>query len=312
MAVIEIDKIGVIGYITKDIIKKKFYGTVEEKVGGKSYYCSLALANLGVQAVVFNKVGMDDFDLLDNLKHENIELVNFISDRTPEFENVFLDRDLEEREYKAVNDSFVYSVDILEEHIAKLKECKYVHLALGKNNEIPLDSVRYLRNNLSNSMISLDVEHLLFENVDGSLESYLNPDLSGIIENVDILQVSRRHLSDIADNLNIAYAGDICDMAESLSERGPQTVIVTQGYRGSIINSAGKFYHIEPSYVEDIVDTTGAGDTHIACFLHGMMIYGDDVKLAGNYAAYLTAKKIENGGPLPAGDYSSSFSRKMT
>ncbi|MCK4926857.1 MAG: hypothetical protein KAS11_00180 [Candidatus Aenigmarchaeota archaeon] len=296
---IEIDKIGVIGYITRDKVIKEFYSTLDEKIGGKSFYCGLALANLGVPTVVFNKVGMDDFDLLDNLKHENIDLVNFMSNRTPVFENFFLDRDLEERDYKAVNDSFVYSVDILDKHISKLKGCSYVHLAPGKNNEIPLDSVRYLRNNLSNSMISLDVEHLLFENVDGSLESYLNPDLSGIIENVDILQVSRRHLSDIADNLNIAYAGDICGMAESLSEHGPQTVIVTQGSMGSIIYSDKRFYHIEPYYV-DVVDTTGAGDTHIAGFLHGMLATGGDVKLSGMHAGYVAAKKIENGGPLPA------------
>jgi len=309
--VVIIDQIGVIGYITKDIIKKKFYGTVEEKVGGKSYYCGLALANLGVPTVVFNKVGEDDLDLLDNLRHKNIELVNFISDRTPEFENVFVDRDLDEREYKAVNDSFVYSVDLLKEHIAKLKGCKYVHLAPGKNNEIPLDSVGFLRDNLDKSMISLDVEHLLFENIDGSLEPYINPDISGILVYVDILQVCRRRLSDIADNLNIAYAGDISGMAESLSKRGPQTVIITQGSMGSIIYSTGEFYYIEPFYVENIVDTTGAGDTHIAGFLHGMLMTGGDVELSGRYAGYVAAKKIENGGPLPVGDYSSSFSRKM-
>jgi len=188
--------------------------------------------------------------------------------------------------------------------------CRYVHLAPGKNNAIPLDSVEYLRKNLD-AKLSLDVEHLLFENVDGSLESYINPDLSEIIENVDILQISREHLSDIADNLNIAYAGDICGMAESLSEYGPQTVIVTQGSMGSVIYSSGKFYHIEPFYVENIVDATGAGDTHIAGFLHGMLATDGNVKLSGRYAGYVAAKKIENGGPLPAGDYS-SFSRKMT
>jgi len=110
--VIEIDKIGVIGYITRDKVIKEFYGTLDEKIGGKSYYCGLALANLGVPTVVFNKVGKDDLDLLDNLRHKNIELVNFISDRTPVFENVFLDMNLDEREYKAVNDSFVYGMQV--------------------------------------------------------------------------------------------------------------------------------------------------------------------------------------------------------
>ena len=301
---IEIDKIGVIGYITRDNVIKKFYGTSEEKIGGKSYYCGLALANLGVPTVVFNKVGGDDLDLLDCFRHRNIELVNFISDRTPVFDNVFLDKDLDEREYKAVNDSFVYGVDILREHISKLSECRYVHLAPGKNNEVPLASVEFLKDNLDNSMISLDVEHLLFENVEGSLEFYMNPDLSGILANVDILQVSREHLSDIADNLNIAYAGDICGMAESLSEHGPQTVIVTQGSMDSIIYSAGNFYHIEPFYPENIVDATGAGDTHIAGFLHGMLATGGDVERSGRHAGYVAAKKIENDGPLPAGDYS--------
>ncbi|MCK5452599.1 MAG: hypothetical protein KAI51_04120, partial [Candidatus Aenigmarchaeota archaeon] len=203
----------------------------------------------------------------------------------------------------AVNDSFVYDVDVLMEYISKLEGCRYVHLAPGKNNEIPLASVEFLRGSLD-AKISLDVEHLLFENVDGSLEFYINPDLSEILENVDILQVSREHLSDIADNLNIVYAGDICGMAESLSGQGPQTVIVTQGSMGSIIYSAGNFYHIEPYYVESIVDATGAGDTHIAGFLYGMLETGGDVERSGRYAGYVAAKKIENNGPLPAGDYS--------
>ncbi|MEA2003543.1 MAG: hypothetical protein U9O53_01135 [archaeon] len=176
--------------------------------------------------VVFNKVGWDGSDLLDSFRHKNIELVNFISDKTPVFDNVFLDKDLDGREYKAVNDSFVYSVDILRENISKLEGCRYVHLAFWKNDEIPLASVKFLRDNLD-AKISLDVEHLLFKNVESFLEFYINPELSGILADVDILQVLRKHLSDIADNLNIDYAGDICGMAESLFRCSYEVVIVT-------------------------------------------------------------------------------------
>ncbi len=303
------NQIGVIGYITKDIIKKEFYGTVEEKVGGKSYYCGLALANLGVSTVVFNKAGKDDFYLLDNLRHKNIELVNFISDRTPMFENVFVDRNLDEREYRAVNDSFVYSVEVLRENISKFSGCRYVHLGPGKNNEIPLCSVEFLRDNLD-AKLSLDVEHLLTENVDGQLKEHNNPELVGILKNIDILQVSEKFLSVLADNLSLKKNDSLCDMAKSLSKTGPLIVIITRGSKGSLIYSDGEVCIVEPCKAENIVDTTGAGDTHIACFLHGMILYNGDAKLAGDYAAYLTAKKIENGGPLSAG-YSSSFSREM-
>ncbi len=307
---VNINQIGVIGYITRDKVIKEFYGTLDEKIGGKSYYCGLALANLGVPAVVFNKVGKDDLDLLDSLRHRNIELVNFISDRTPVFENVFVDRDLEEREYRATNDSFVYDVEALRENISKFSGCRYIHLAPGKNNEIPLSSVEYLKKNLD-AKLSLDVEHLVLENIDGVLQPFINHELPEILKNIDILQVSEKFLSVLADNLSLKKNDSLCDMAKSISKTGLSIVIITRGSKGSLIYSMGKLCIVESCKAEKILDTTGAGDTHIACFLHGMMIHGGDVKLAGDHAAYLTAKKIENGGPLSAGD-SSSFSRKMT
>ena len=309
---VNINQIGVIGYITKDIIKKEFYGTVEEKVGGKSYYCGLALANLGVPTVVFNKVGEDDLDLLDNLRHRNIELVNFISDRTPVFENVFVDRNLEDRFYRLRNDKFIYTANILKNNISRLKGCRFVHLAPGKNNEIPLESVRYLKENLKSTKISIDAEHLLFDDSGGISVPFRNPDLSDMMKNLDILQISEKSVPNIVNCLDIKDCTNLCSVALSLSRYGPDIVIITRGSKGSLICSGGDVCEIKSYDIKDIVDTTGAGDTHISCFLHGMIIHGGDVKLAGDHAAYLTARKIENGGPLPAGDYSSSFSRKMT
>ncbi|MEA2003544.1 MAG: hypothetical protein U9O53_01140 [archaeon] len=42
----------------------------------------------------------------------------------------------------------------------------------------------------------------------------------------------------------------------------------------------------------------------MAGFLHGMLLTGGDVELSGRYAGFVAAKKIENNGVLPVGDYS--------
>ena len=81
----------------------------------------------------------------------------------------------------------------------------------------------------------------------------------------------------------------LCAAAEELLSRGPKVVVVTQGMAGSTVFSAeGEEFHQEAHRVENVIDTTGAGDAYHGAFLYGIA-RGFSLKEAARYASAVGA-----------------------
>lgn len=74
-------------------------------------------------------------------------------------------------------------------------------------------------------------------------------------------------------------------------------IVVTRWSQGSMLHIRGKRYHIPAFTPENIVDTTGAGDTYLAAFLAKEKEI-DDYDVVGRFAAMATTCKIEKTWPL--------------
>lgn len=88
-----------------------------------------------------------------------------------------------------------------------------------------------------------------------------------------------------------------------LKNLGPKEVILTLGAKGSYYINDQSTYHMPAFFVEDVIDTTGAGDAYIGCLVSGL-IDGKDVldamKLASACGAITVQKKgVHHAIPYP-------------
>ena len=72
--------------------------------------------------------------------------------------------------------------------------------------------------------------------------------------------------------------------------------IITNGSHGSRIVSDSQVM-IEAVKCDNVVDTTGCGDTYMAAYVSKRLL-GNTQKEAGNFASLIASKKIENFGPF--------------
>jgi sugar/nucleoside kinase (ribokinase family) len=76
---------------------------------------------------------------------------------------------------------------------------------------------------------------------------------------------------------------------------GPKIVIVTLAELGSVIYDGDCFHEIPPHPV-DLVDSTGAGDTYMAGFVH-TFLNGESLRSCGTFASCVSSLMIEQVGP---------------
>jgi sugar/nucleoside kinase (ribokinase family) len=72
-------------------------------------------------------------------------------------------------------------------------------------------------------------------------------------------------------------------------------MVITNGSRGSRIVSDMEI-KIEPVPCDDVVDTTGCGDTYMAAYITQKLLHKSSEK-AGNFASMIASEKIANFGP---------------
>jgi sugar/nucleoside kinase (ribokinase family) len=113
-----------------------------------------------------------------------------------------------------------------------------------------------------------------------------------LVSHVDILFANEGEASALTGEAEFAAA------VTALSAKCP-TVCVTHGAQGSVIASGGQTYKIAAAPVEQLVDTTGAGDLYAAGVLYGITA-GLDLPAAGRIGSIAAAEAISHLGPRPS------------
>jgi 2-dehydro-3-deoxygluconokinase len=90
----------------------------------------------------------------------------------------------------------------------------------------------------------------------------------------------------------------IDDLIEALRQLGPPLIGIKSGSTGAHIVEGNMRRHVAEIAVEKVVDSTGAGDTWNAAFLHGLLC-GGNASEAASYANRLAAWKLAYRGAIP-------------
>ena len=100
------------------------------------------------------------------------------------------------------------------------------------------------------------------------------------------------------DEMMTLYQEDSVVKAINKGQKDTSILVTTLGSEGSLINTGGVSFGIEPCNVEQVVDTTGAGDLYAAGFLFGIT-NGYDMKSSGLLGSMAAGEIIQQVGARP-------------
>ena len=264
----------VIGPVTEDLI---IIGEEKSrKVGGATYFQSfvfeefykdyLAVVNCSDESLI------RDFPSKDKVKVVLKDDTHFFINRYPFEDNL----DIREQISNFADIPILKSdlEDILPDEIDA-----FVINPLNRH-DFPLETIDYLK--------SFNVPIFM------SVQGFLRMPLDEVNENYTIKLEDFDEFSDILEGVTSIFLDEgelnIIGLDFDVDE-----IVVTDGSRGSRIIGDGEI-KIDAVKCEDVVDTTGCGDTYMAAYITQKILLKNS-KIAGDFASTIASRKIENSGP---------------
>mgnify|MGYP002381487762 CR=1 FL=1 len=223
------------------------------EMGGGAAITSAGLAKLGSRVGVVGVVGNDGHWLIERLRRHNVDTSGIAYDlHEPTAFTVAVSGPADRAffTYLGANRKFP---EVLFEAAAKrlLSHARHVHLACAPDVDSAPELLAALRTN--ECRVSLDV---------GWHEQWLRDRKAlPLLRSVDIFFPNE------AEAACITGQSDACDMLKAFRDEGLNAVALKLGSRGAALLWDGEILSVEPFVVEP-VDTTGAGDSFDAGFLH--------------------------------------------
>ncbi len=266
----------VIGPVTRDLVVIGDKST--HKVGGATYFQSfvfeefyndyLAIINCSDENLA------EEFPNLDKVKVINKNDTHFFINKYPYKDNL----DIREQSSNFAN------IPILKRDLEKILEDVDVEgFVLNPLNhyDFPLDTIEYLK----------DFNVPIFTSLQGFLRC---PDVQ-VNENYTIKLTNFDELGDVLCGVTSIFLDEAEANLIGL-DFDVDEIIVTNGSHGSRI-LCDEEIKIDAVKCDNIVDTTGCGDTFMAAYVSQRLV-GNNQKEAGNFASLIASKKIENLGPF--------------
>ncbi|MFX1275232.1 MAG: carbohydrate kinase family protein [Promethearchaeota archaeon] len=276
--------------------------------GGAAANTAFACASLGLKSAFLGKLGKNDtfgLKIIDDFKKGNviIDLIKYSDEHGTGSAYVALNDKADRRIYAhsgAAN--YLSEKDII---LNEINQSKVIYLSslknikpfieagmIGKKNGIPVI--------LNPGMLIID-------------QGY--DKISSLLGEIDVLILSQREYTTLMKIESIELEHTIVKQTSTkLFELGLKILIITLGSRGAFILSENKIDLIPTIEIENIKDTTGAGDAFSAGFIYGFvqsLRYGftnlkKNVKI-GNYIAGKCIQELGARNGIPNEEQLKSF-----
>ena len=278
--------IAVVGHLSIDTILLPSRTTPFIILGGSATYTSFAAKRLEATASIISKVGGKFPEAyLWWIKQEGIDIsavVKRADASTTSFELNY-NADLSERKLKLKSKGEPITVEDLPADL----NAKAIHIA-PIANEVSLEVVEHLKH--SADVLSLDPQGLL-----RSFDEAGNVTENGSVEK-QLLSLVNIYKSSLNEIYTITAQSEPKPAIKAIHDFGIETVIATNGAKGSILSVEGAQYNISACPSDVLVDPTGAGDVFIGGFLTEYLRQKESIWCAcvGSAAASLV---VEGPGP---------------
>lgn len=274
-----------IGHITLDkIITPRFTAHMP---GGTAYYFAKALKNLQHDKFqLVTSLGETEYSVVDELRGEGINVSVIPSRKSVFFENKY-GEDMNNRTQRVLAKADPFTV----ENLSGVSAGVY-HLGTLLADDFDLDVIKYLS---QRGKVSVDVQGYL-RRVEGENVVHVDYDQKReAMPYIDILKANEKEMEVLTGESDPHKAALI------LADWGCKEALLTLGDKGSLIYAEGKFHEIPAIPANQVVDTTGCGDTYMAGYLLKRS-QGASYLEAGTYAAAMCTIKLEGNGPFNATD----------
>lgn len=265
--------------------------SVKLATGGDALNQAFNLSAMGYKVQMAGKVGSDSVGsfLISQAQAKNIDTsaIRIVPD-IPTSTTIVLIRENGERNFigcaKGTNSS-IKAVDISTESFANAKIVSlgslYGSISLTGEEAAPIIQ----KAKEKNCITVADMMH----GDRGSMD-----DASKVLKNVDYFLPNEKEASQLVGK------NDINEIADALLSAGTKTVVIKRGANGCFFKTATQSGTVPAFNVENVVDTTGAGDSFVSGFISGLL---DDCSLVdcikrGNAAGSLTVQQIGAAGAI--------------
>ncbi|MEA2021290.1 MAG: ribokinase [Candidatus Caldatribacteriota bacterium] len=246
--------------------------------GGKGANQAIALSKLGVPTLMLGKVGKDmlgDF-ALSSLQKNGVDTAGISKCQTTSTGSASIWVNAEGQNsiliYQGANGEVDENIIIRHEKLFTDTSCFLTQF------EVPLESI----------LLSLK-----FARKHG-LKTFMDPAPVRKINNNNIWELVDYLFPNEIELRELTQTDDILSAIHILKSRGVKEVIVKLGKKGAGYEDGGKLILFPAVPVEQVIDTTGAGDCFVAGFLYGMMQQNDitqAIKIGNLTASYSIRRK---------------------
>ncbi|MDO8658575.1 MAG: carbohydrate kinase family protein [Candidatus Levybacteria bacterium] len=285
----------VIGSVTKDrIVIGGPSGEMEfsaaksyENSGGKSYFTGVTLANLGNNVRIITKYAQKDESLFQGLSNPHIDSHVSYSNGTTFCESTYSDEKMGQVSRRSKSDGFVFEENLVRQEMGKEK-FDAVFFGAQTYYEIPLKVLQSFKGKV---LTAADLEHFLHYTETGREFTASEQQIAEILSNLDIVQLSEK------ETVYFKNTGKPEETIKTIAKYGPKIIILTMGERGCLIfdSISNQTFQIPAAKAEQVVDTTGAGDTFMGAFL-SKYVETKSLQLAAQFASGIVAKKLAYKG----------------
>jgi sugar/nucleoside kinase (ribokinase family) len=266
-----------VGHFARD--RLIYRGTTENASGGGVYYGSMAVRRLGYSAAVITKLHPDDFERLEELRHEGIEVHASPAPQTTGIENIYPTEDMDRRICRPLGFAGPFSLDEIPRVDARVTVI--TPLMAG---EVDGDIVRAL---ISRGPVGLDVQGFVRVRQSDGLVTKDWPGKTTGLAGVTYLKV------DDAEAEVLTGETDRRKAAAALAALGPREILVTSA-RGVLAHASGECFEA-PFVNRSVIGRTGRGDTCFSTYVASRLRLSPGE--ACRVAAAVTSLKMEQPGP---------------
>ena len=248
-------------------------------VGGPSYY----------QSHVFKELGFDDFVVIChspfhflNSFPKDVRIWSVYNDAHHIFTNEYPDKDNPDIRIQSSNfPKIPIRVDQLQDLLYEVDVDAFIINPLNPY-DFPLDSIEFLK-----------TFHVpIYMSIQGFLR-YKNKYSSGLRPN--------RHIKEIVEGAAAIFMDETEAQHVPLDELDVDEIVITNGSKGSRIITWDEEIKIDAIPSDNVVDTTGCGDTFMATYVL-LKLEGYSSRQAANFASQIASEKTHYHGPYKANE----------
>ena len=266
-----------IGHFAKD--RNVVDGHGETASGGGVYFGSMALRRLCVSVAVVTRLHADDFELLEEMRQEGVQVFATPAPETSGIANYYNSADMERRICKPLGFAGPFGPEEIPELTARI----YVVASIIAG-EVDLALLKELARR---GPVAIDIQGFVRVREGDDLVFRPWTDMAEGLAHVTYLKTDR------AEAELLTGQSDLLEAARRLTEFGPREIVLTES-SGVTVYAGGQFYHA-PFTPAALRGRTGRGDTCFSTYLSKRLTSSPEE--ATRLAGAVTTLKQEHAGP---------------